>query len=179
MVRNLLYMEGYNTEVLSTFHGDLGHVQEWWKQLFGESEGKEGKGIFPASCRFTTDLHSLGQYLQDGRRELFETFLIVDRSDSSLKVPAIEGGDGDGLVSGDGAGDETGGEGLALVAGHGDEQAAVVGLVDLVDGADVWMVEGRGGAGLVGEAGLEDRVADEFGREEFEGDLAVETGVAG
>ena len=97
VVRNLLYMEGYGTEVLSTFHGDLGHVQEWWKQLFGESEGKEGKGIFPASCRFTTDLHSLGQYLQDGRRDLFETFLIVNRTDPSVKVPAIEGGDGDGL----------------------------------------------------------------------------------
>jgi glucose-6-phosphate isomerase len=97
VIRNLLYLDGYTTEVLSTFHGDLGQVQEWWKQLFGESEGKEGKGIFPAACRFTTDLHSLGQYLQDGRRELFETFLIVNRSDPSVTVPAIAGGDGDGL----------------------------------------------------------------------------------
>lgn len=92
--RNALYDAGYTIEVLSTFHSDLGDVQEWWKQLFGESEGKHGKGIFPASCRFTTDLHSLGQYLQDGRRELFETFLTVERGVPDLVVPADPGSDG-------------------------------------------------------------------------------------
>ncbi|MBC8424602.1 glucose-6-phosphate isomerase [bacterium] len=92
--RHALYNQGFTTEVLSTFRSDLFHVQEWWKQLFGESEGKGGKGIFPASCRFTTDLHSLGQYLQDGRRELFETFLVVDEGVPDLVVPADPGDDG-------------------------------------------------------------------------------------
>ena len=93
-IRNGLYNKGYTTEVLSTFHSDLGYVQEWWKQLFGESEGKQGKGIFPASCRFTTDLHRMGQYIQDGRRELFETFLVVDSGVPDLTVPADPGPDG-------------------------------------------------------------------------------------
>ncbi len=92
--RNALYNAGYTTEVLSTFHSDLGYVQEWWKQLYGESEGKHGKGIFPASCRFTTDLHSLGQYIQDGRRDVFETFLVVNSGDPGLVVPADPDTDG-------------------------------------------------------------------------------------
>ncbi len=102
--RSALYDEGYWVEVLSSFHADVGPLQEWWKQLFGESEGKEERGIFPASCRFTTDLHSLGQYLQDGRRELFETFLMVDGGQPDLVVPldaAEPGGvdlDRDGLA---------------------------------------------------------------------------------
>jgi len=96
-VRNALYNKGYTTEVFSTFHSDMGYVQEWWKQLFGESEGKQGKGIFPASCRFTTDLHSLGQYIQDGRRDLFETFLVVDSGVTDLVVPANPGPDGEDL----------------------------------------------------------------------------------
>jgi len=75
--RHALYTKGFTTEVMSTFHSDLQKVQEWWKQLFGESEGKGGQGIFPASTVFTTDLHSLGQYVQDGRRDLQETFLCV------------------------------------------------------------------------------------------------------
>jgi glucose-6-phosphate isomerase len=84
---------------MSTFHSDLQTVQEWWKQLFGESEGKGGEGIFPASTVFTTDLHSLGQYVQDGRRNLQETFLCVRNAVSELKVPMdeTEGGNLDGL----------------------------------------------------------------------------------
>ncbi|MDO9172500.1 MAG: glucose-6-phosphate isomerase [bacterium] len=101
VARHQLYSAGYTTEVLSTFHSDLGPLQEWWKQLFGESEGKHGRGIFPASCRFTTDLHSLGQYLQDGRRELFETFLTVRETDPALVVPAsADRGDGLGYLEG-------------------------------------------------------------------------------
>ncbi len=87
-VRMALYDAGHTTEVLSSFNPDLRLLQEWWKQLFGESEGKDGRGIFPASCTFTTDLHSLGQYLQDGRRELFETFLVVEDGVGHLAVPA-------------------------------------------------------------------------------------------
>jgi glucose-6-phosphate isomerase len=93
--RHLLGARGFTTEVLSTFHDDLQTLQEWWKQLFGESEGKDGKGIFPSSTVFTTDLHSLGQFLQDGRRNLQETFLTVAEDRPSLVVP--DGPDVDGL----------------------------------------------------------------------------------
>ncbi len=96
--RHALYRQGFTTEVMSTFHSDLGTLQEWWKQLFGESEGKGGQGIFPASTVFTTDLHSLGQYVQDGRRELQETFLCVREAIGSLTVPA--GGDQDNNLDG-------------------------------------------------------------------------------
>jgi glucose-6-phosphate isomerase len=93
--RHLLAVKGFTTEVMSTFHGDLQTLQEWWKQLFGESEGKDGKGIFPASTVFTTDLHSLGQFVQDGRRNLQETFLTVETDLPALVVP--DGPDVDGL----------------------------------------------------------------------------------
>lgn len=98
-VRHGLYLRGFTTEVMSTFHSDLQTVQEWWKQLFGESEGKGGEGIFPASTVFTTDLHSLGQYVQDGKRNLQETFLCVRNAVSELTVPNddAEGGNLDGL----------------------------------------------------------------------------------
>ena len=90
--RHALYQKGFSIEVLSTFTSGLQLVQEWWKQLFGESEGKGGDGTFPASTVFTTDLHSLGQYLQDGRRQLLETFLTVAEEVPELTVP----GAGDG-----------------------------------------------------------------------------------
>ena len=98
-VRHGLYEKGFTTEVMSTFHTDLQIIQEWWKQLFGESEGKGGRGIFPASTVFTSDLHSLGQYVQDGRRNLQETFLCVRNAISRLTVPASSGENGnlDGL----------------------------------------------------------------------------------
>jgi glucose-6-phosphate isomerase len=76
-MRNALYDSGKKIEFLVGFSPKLQYVSEWWKQLFGESEGKDGKGIFPASVNFTTDLHSLGQYIQDGERILFETFIDV------------------------------------------------------------------------------------------------------
>ena len=95
-VRHGLYKQGFGTEILSTFHSRLQTLQEWWKQLFGESEGKQGGGIFPASTVFTTDLHSLGQYIQDGRRNLQETFLVVRNGVPGLKVPA-EGRSGQNL----------------------------------------------------------------------------------
>ncbi|MFA1822511.1 glucose-6-phosphate isomerase [Virgibacillus oceani] len=76
-VRNILYAKGKTTELLVNYEPKFQYFSEWWKQLFGESEGKDGKGIFPASANFSTDLHSLGQYIQDGRRHLFETVLRV------------------------------------------------------------------------------------------------------
>jgi glucose-6-phosphate isomerase len=86
-VRNALYNQGKRTEVLCSFNPELHYVAEWWKQLFGESEGKEGKGIFPAVAEYTTDLHSMGQYMQEGPRNLFETILIPQNAASDLKIP--------------------------------------------------------------------------------------------
>lgn len=85
-IRNILLDNGYKIELLANFEPKLHFVSEWWKQLFGESEGKEGKGIFPASADFTTDLHSMGQYIQEGRRELFETFISVNKVSHNLEI---------------------------------------------------------------------------------------------
>lgn len=79
-MRNLLYSTGKKIELFTTFNPKLTFVAEWWKQLYGESEGKGGNGIFPASVTFTSDLHSMGQYIQQGERTLFETFLSVENS---------------------------------------------------------------------------------------------------
>lgn len=86
-IRNLLYNKGKTIELLVNYEPSLTFFSEWWKQLFGESEGKDGKGIFPASVNFTTDLHSLGQYIQDGRRELFETVIHVEKPKKDLTIP--------------------------------------------------------------------------------------------
>ncbi|KQL34878.1 glucose-6-phosphate isomerase [Psychrobacillus sp. FJAT-21963] len=96
VIRKHLYDKGYAVEILATFDEKLKYVQEWWKQLFGESEGKEGKGIYPSSVLYSTDLHSLGQYIQDGKRMLFETFLMVEKTDVDLIVLEAEN-DGDEL----------------------------------------------------------------------------------
>jgi glucose-6-phosphate isomerase len=87
VTRNVLYNKGFKTEILVNYRPKLQYFGEWWKQLYGESEGKDGKGIFPASVNFTTDLHSLGQYIQDGRRELFETVISVQNVNKSVKIP--------------------------------------------------------------------------------------------
>ena len=84
--RNLLYRKGKKIEILLICHPALAYFSEWWKQLFGESEGKEGKGIFPAACSLTTDLHSMGQWIQDGERTLFETILQVDTPDGIVRI---------------------------------------------------------------------------------------------
>ncbi|MFH2095409.1 MAG: glucose-6-phosphate isomerase [Bacteroidota bacterium] len=85
--RNTLYRDGKIIEILVNYHPKLQYFSEWWKQLYGESEGKEGKGIFPASVNFTTDLHSMGQYIQDGLRQIFETVISVETSEKELTVP--------------------------------------------------------------------------------------------
>lgn len=77
--RNILYQKGKTVEILANYEPSFSYFSEWWKQLFGESEGKDQKGIFPASVSYTTDLHSLGQYLQDGLRNIFETTLTVEQ----------------------------------------------------------------------------------------------------
>jgi len=86
--RNLILQTGRSIEILAGFNPKLHYFSEWWKQLFGESEGKDGKGIFPGSVDFTTDLHSLGQYIQDGQRIIFETVLSIKSSNKTLKVPS-------------------------------------------------------------------------------------------
>jgi glucose-6-phosphate isomerase len=83
-VRNALYNKGKTIEMLINYEPGLQYFSEWWKQLFGESEGKDQKGIFPASANFSTDLHSLGQYVQDGRRDLFETIIKVENPKHEL-----------------------------------------------------------------------------------------------
>lgn len=85
--RNAMYRNGKSIEILVNYTPRLLYITEWWKQLYGESEGKENKGIFPASVNFTTDLHSLGQYIQDGRRILFETVLSVEKTRNTLAIP--------------------------------------------------------------------------------------------
>ncbi len=85
--RNALYRKGKKVEILTNYNPKLAFVSEWWKQLFGESEGKENKGIFPAAVNFTTDLHSMGQYIQEGERMLFETVLTVKDTDKKIEIP--------------------------------------------------------------------------------------------
>ena len=87
-VRNELYRKGYLIEILVNYNPKLHYFAEWWKQLYGESEGKEGKGVFPASVDFTSDLHSMGQYIQEGERKLFETVISVENPDRELTIPS-------------------------------------------------------------------------------------------
>jgi len=89
-IRNALYSEDKTTEILANYDPRLNFIAEWWKQLFGESEGKENKGIFPASVSFTTDLHSLGQYVQEGLRNIFETVISVEKTKFDLQIPEDE-----------------------------------------------------------------------------------------
>ena len=87
-VRNALYNSGKNIEIMVNYNPKLHYFAEWWKQLYGESEGKEGKGIFPASVDFTSDLHSMGQYIQEGERNIFETVISVASPDNEVRIPA-------------------------------------------------------------------------------------------
>lgn len=90
VARNILYENKKNIELLVDYEPKLHYFIEWWKQLYGESEGKDLKGIFPAGVEFTTDLHSMGQYIQQGRRNLFETVLNVEKSKTDIKIEADE-----------------------------------------------------------------------------------------
>ena len=95
-VRNLLLRKGKCIELLINYEPKLHYVAEWWKQLYGESEGKDGKGLFPASVDLSTDLHSMGQYIQDGQRTLFETLIDIDEKETDVVIPFDEA-DLDGL----------------------------------------------------------------------------------
>ena len=86
VARNLLYERDKSVEMLVSYNPRMHYFIEWWKQLFGESEGKDGKGLFPAGAEFTTDLHSLGQYIQEGRKILFETVLDIENSNTDITI---------------------------------------------------------------------------------------------
>ena len=90
VVRNLLYLDDKDIEILVNYEPKLHYFTEWWKQLYGESEGKDLKGIFPAGVDFSTDLHSMGQYIQEGRRNLFETVLNIVNTDQDLNIKPDE-----------------------------------------------------------------------------------------
>lgn len=90
LARNALLRKGYSTEILVNYEPQMHYFSEWWKQLYGESEGKDGRGIFPASVDFSSDLHSMGQYIQEGRRTLFETVIRQMNPQANLEIPALE-----------------------------------------------------------------------------------------
>ena len=89
-VRNGLYAAGKKIEIMVNYQPKLHFISEWWKQLYGESEGKDQKGIFPASCDFTTDLHSMGQWIQEGERSIFETVISIEKPNRELLFPSDE-----------------------------------------------------------------------------------------
>jgi glucose-6-phosphate isomerase len=95
-VRNVLYKKGKSIEIMVNYEPSMHYFTEWWKQLFGESEGKENKGIFPAGVDFTTDLHSLGQFIQDGPRDMFETVISIEEPRKSIIIKEDKD-NGDGL----------------------------------------------------------------------------------
>ena len=96
-IRNILYRKGYVTEVFANYEPSLQYFSEWWKQLAGESEGKDQKGIYPTSANFSTDLHSLGQFIQEGYRNIFETVIRVDKPRKNILIPEADE-DLDGLA---------------------------------------------------------------------------------
>ncbi|MBI5427993.1 MAG: glucose-6-phosphate isomerase [Nitrospinae bacterium] len=100
VLRFLLYKKGKAIELMAAFHPSLVSLMEWWKQLAGESEGKGQRGIFPASALYTTDLHSLGQWVQEGSRNLFETFFMVDSSRRQIEIPRLDNDDGLNFLAG-------------------------------------------------------------------------------
>lgn len=89
-MRNILYRKGKVTELLINYEPTMQYFSEWWKQLFGESEGKDQKGVYPSSANFSTDLHSLGQYIQEGRRNIFETVVKVEKPRKNINIPVDE-----------------------------------------------------------------------------------------
>ena len=88
--RNELYKQGKKIEILVNYNPKLHYMNEWWKQLYGESEGKDGKGIYPSAVDFSTDLHSMGQWIQEGERTIFETVISIENPDNELRVPSDE-----------------------------------------------------------------------------------------
>lgn len=133
-LRNILYRKGKDTELLVNYEPSLQYFCEWWKQLFGETEGKDQKGIYPSSANFSTDLHSLGQFIQEGRRNIFETVLHVEQPRESLSIPEMaENLDGLAYLQGRDMNDvnEKAYEGVLLAHIDGDVPNFVLNLKDM------------------------------------------------
>ncbi|MDR0838744.1 MAG: glucose-6-phosphate isomerase [Oscillospiraceae bacterium] len=127
--RQGLYAAGYRTEIFASFEPDAKALGEWWRQLFGESEGKGGGGIFPATVGFTGDLHSMGQYIQEGRRDIFETILEFGARGGDAVIPAnAEFDDGFAFLDGRGFNDVNDVAARAVRAAHIDGGVPVLGL---------------------------------------------------
>jgi glucose-6-phosphate isomerase len=125
--RNLILRSGRSVEVMVSFHPKLHFLAEWWKQLYGESEGKNGKGILPASVDLTTDLHSLGQYIQEGQRILFETVLSVKSTAERIKIPLqIEDADQLNFLAGKRIDEVNGSAENGTILAHNDGKVPVV-----------------------------------------------------
>jgi glucose-6-phosphate isomerase len=125
--RNLILRSGRSVEVMVSFHPKLHFLAEWWKQLYGESEGKNGKGILPASVDLTTDLHSLGQYIQEGQRILFETVLSVKSTAERIKIPVqIEDADQLNFLAGKRIDEVNGSAENGTILAHNDGKVPVV-----------------------------------------------------
>ena len=90
IARNLLYKNGFKIEILSNYNPKLTYLTKWWQQLFAESEGKQNKGILPVGLDFTTDLHSIGQLIQEGERNIFETVIWINKTKNNLTIPKTE-----------------------------------------------------------------------------------------
>ena len=120
-VRNILNRKGKDIEILASYDPALSEFSEWWKQLYGESEGKDGKGIFPASVTFSTDLHSLGQIIQQGKRNIFETVISIKNPDVDFTVPVDpENSDGLNFLAGKGMNEICGKAFMATAIAHTD-----------------------------------------------------------
>jgi glucose-6-phosphate isomerase len=128
-LRYLLLEDGYDVDVLAVFEPKLRAIGGWWQQLMGESEGKDGTGLFPAVVQYTTDLHSLGQYMQDGQRIVLETFLMVEDDDGDLTIPESDD-DLDGLnyVAGKTMSDVTRGAYEGTAQAHSDGGVPILSL---------------------------------------------------
>lgn len=133
-LRNILYRKGKATEILVNYEPNLMYFAEWWKQLFGETEGKNQKGIYPSSANFSTDLHSLGQFIQEGSRNIFETVIHIDKPRGSVKVPAMDNNlDGLGYLEGKDMNyiNDKAFEGVVLAHTDGDVPNFIVDLPDM------------------------------------------------
>lgn len=120
-IRNSFYRMGKQVEILVNYEPSLQYITEWWKQLYGESEGKEGEGIFPAGVGFTADLHSMGQYIQEGQRMIFETVIKVSQASKSLTIPSDPADlDGMNFIAGKSFNEVNGMAALGTVLAHID-----------------------------------------------------------
>jgi glucose-6-phosphate isomerase len=119
-IRNLLYRKGFSVEILCSFAPAFAYLNEWWKQLFGETEGKDNQALWPASVIYSTDLHSLGQFVQDGHRIGFETMIKLEQEPVDVAIPPLDDNDGVGYLTGKSLSDVNQAAFLATAQAHYD-----------------------------------------------------------